>query len=96
MENNKNSRRDKTKKDVRLQVFITSRMDDELEDISYTMGMTKQEFTRYAIGQAMAGYKGAMQILREKANEELEVSQLDGQIYFNNNMDFKCVNKSVK
>ena len=37
------------KKDIRLQVFVTSKMDDQLDDLCAIMGMHKNEIVRVAI-----------------------------------------------
>lgn len=38
-----------SKKDIRIQLFITEKMDDRIADISELMGISKQDFCRTAI-----------------------------------------------
>lgn len=62
----------KTIKDVRLQVYVTSSMDDQIEDVAEIMGLTKSDFIRYALSNAINAQNQSLQILREIAQKELE------------------------
>lgn len=54
------------KRDVRLQVFITPKMDDKLDDIADIMGMSKNELVRYAIAQLCAGYETSIRLIKDE------------------------------
>ena len=45
----------KNSKSVRLQVFVSSYVDDRLEDLSKVMGMHKNEIVRVAISNYLLG-----------------------------------------
>lgn len=62
------------KKDVRLQVFITEEMDDNLSDLSQLMGMRKNELVRYAIAQLVMGYNLGIRELKSRVDEEIKNS----------------------
>ena len=62
----------KTKKDVRLQVYVTSNMDDQIDDIAEIMGLTKLDFIRYALSNAINAQNQTLQVLRDIAIEELK------------------------
>lgn len=53
------------KKDVRLQVFITSSMDDRLDDMVSIMGMHKNELVRVAIANYLYGYGQSVRLVKE-------------------------------
>lgn len=61
----------KTIKDVRLQIYVTSSMDDQIEDIAEIMGLTKSDFIRYALSNAINAQNQTLQVLKELAIEEL-------------------------
>lgn len=53
------------KRDVRLQIFVTSEIDDKLETYSSVMGLSKNELVRYAISQLLLGYEESVKIVKE-------------------------------
>jgi len=63
--------KDAEMRDVRLQIFITSAMDDKIIDIAELMGMSKNELVRMAIGQLTLGYQTSIDILKSSAEKEL-------------------------
>lgn len=58
-----------TKRDVRLQIFVTSKVDDRLDEMAEIMGLTKNELVRYFISQGLMGYDAGVKVLREQANK---------------------------
>ena len=62
----------KTIKDVRLQIYVTSNMDDQIEDIAEIMGLTKSDFIRYALSNAINAQSQTLKVLKELAIEELK------------------------
>lgn len=58
-------------KDVRLQIYVTSTMDDQIDDIANLMGLTKADFIRYALANAINAQNQTIEILRELAQKEL-------------------------
>ena len=59
------------KKDVRLQVFVTSGVDDKLTDMAEIMGLSKNEVVRVAIAQYMAAYENTVRMITKEVNKEL-------------------------
>jgi|BioPla2DNA2_1021312.scaffolds.fasta_scaffold31784_2 hypothetical protein len=55
------------KKDVRLQVFITSKMDDKLDDMVSLMGMHKNEIIRVAIANYLYTWGESVNLARDLA-----------------------------
>lgn len=55
---------------VRLTLYITEEMDDQLDDIANIMNISKNEFIRFQLGNALLGVNKAVEVLRNKANEE--------------------------
>lgn len=53
------------KRDVRLQIFVTSEIDDKLEMYSGVMGLSKNELVRYAISQLLLGYEESIKMVKE-------------------------------
>ncbi len=51
---------------VHLNLFIGEDMDNALDELSELMGITKHEYIRFIIGQALAGYRDGIRILQEK------------------------------
>lgn len=55
------------KKDVRLQVFVTSKMDDKLDDMVALMGMHKNEIIRVAIATYLYTWGESVNLARDLA-----------------------------
>lgn len=53
------------KKDVRLQVFVTSKMDDKLDDMVALMGMHKNEIIRVAIATYLYTWGESVNLARD-------------------------------
>lgn len=60
-----------TKKDIRLQVFVTESMDDDLNDLAELMGMRKNDIVRVAIANYIMGYKTSVNMVRDYVNQEM-------------------------
>ena len=56
---------------VRLTLFVTEEMDDQLDDIAKIMNISKNEFIRFQLGTALLGVDKAVGVMREKVNEEM-------------------------
>lgn len=69
----------KMKQDVRLQVFVTSEMDDNLDTLSELMGMRKNEIVRVAIATYVAGFKQSVGLVREYMEKHMDDSGVTGQ-----------------
>lgn len=54
---------------VRLTLFVTEEMDNQLDDIASIMNISKNEFIRFQLGTALLGVDKAVSVLREKASE---------------------------
>ena len=54
---------------VRLTLFVTEEMDDQLDDIASIMNISKNEFIRFQLGNALLGVNKAVQVLKDKADE---------------------------
>lgn len=59
-----------SKKDVKYQVFVTAKMDDQVSQCAELMGMSKNEFIRYCLAQGVAGYNASVSLLRERIGQE--------------------------
>lgn len=57
------------RRDVRLQLFVTSKVDDRLDEMAGIMGLTKNELIRYFISQGLMGYDSGIKVLREQAEK---------------------------
>lgn len=55
-----------TRKDVRLVVMITPKMDDDLEMMAEVQGLCKSDVVRFAVSQYVSNYKMAVQFAKEK------------------------------
>jgi len=53
------------RKDVRLQVFITSKMDDKLDDMVSIMGMHKNEIIRVAIANYLYTWGQSVNLVKD-------------------------------
>lgn len=58
---------------VRISLFVTEKMDDQLDEYSEIMQITKHEFIRYVLGQALLGYEKSVDMMREKVYEDGEL-----------------------
>ncbi len=54
------------KKDVKYNLFVTSKMDNDVAIMAELMGISKMEFVRMCLGQAMMGYKTGIDVVKEK------------------------------
>lgn len=61
------------KQDIRIQLFVTERMDNDLDDMSELMGLRKNEVIRMAIANYVAAYKGGMQLSYQYVQEHPEL-----------------------
>lgn len=55
---------------VRLNLFVSSEMDDMLDDMCDVMQISKNEYIRYCIGASLMGMRKAGEVMREQAREE--------------------------
>lgn len=53
------------KKDVRLQLFITAKMDDKLDDMVSIMGMHKNEIIRVAIANYLYTWGQSVNLVKD-------------------------------
>lgn len=53
------------KKDVRLQLFITGKMDDKLDDMVSLMGMHKNEIIRVAIANYLYTWGQSVNLVKD-------------------------------
>ena len=61
------------KQDVKIQLFVTERMDNDIDDLSEIMGLRKNEVIRMAIANYIAAYKGGMKLAYNFVNEHPEI-----------------------
>jgi len=59
-------------KDVRLQVYVSSKMDDQIDDMAEIMGLSKHEFIRYTLANAINAQNQTVEVLKELVQKELE------------------------
>lgn len=57
---------------IRIQLNVSEEMDDNLSDMAELMGITKTEYIRFIVGQALMGQKQAIEMMR---NEVLKHGQ---------------------
>lgn len=60
-------------KDIKLQMYISEKMDDSIVHLSELMGVTKSEFVRMCIAQTVLGYEKSVELTRQmmvEANEK--------------------------
>lgn len=62
---------EKKKRNVRLQIFVSSDVDDRLDDLSEIMGMHKNEIIRVAIANYLFGLSESVNIVRNIAEKEI-------------------------
>ena len=60
-------------KSVRLQVFVSSDVDDRLDDLSEIMGMHKNEIVRVAIANYLFGLSESVNIAKGIAEKQLKL-----------------------
>lgn len=59
------------RKDVRLTVFVTPKMDDQLDEIATLQGLSKHELIRTALASYIGGWNQSVQLVRQMADEKL-------------------------
>ena len=64
------------KQDVRLQVFVTSEMDDRISDMANLMGMRKNELIRMAIATYIAQWNKSVEIVGDMMKDPKILEQL--------------------
>lgn len=64
-----------TKRDIRLQVFVTESMDDKLSDVAELMGMHKNEVVRMAIAMFCGSWNTSIDLVKDYVGK-----QIDGQV----------------
>lgn len=57
------------KKDIRYTIFVTSTMDDKVEQVSRMMGLSKPEVVRFFIAQGCMGLTAATDMLNAHADD---------------------------
>ena len=60
-------------KSVRLQVFVSSDVDDRLDDLSEVMGMHKNEIVRVAIANYLFGLSESVNIARGIVEKQMKL-----------------------
>ena len=65
-------------KSVKMQVYITEKMDNSLDGLCELMGMGKNELIRYAIGNMVAGYNTGISMVKEQAEKAMAKGLEDG------------------
>lgn len=53
------------KKDVKYNLFVTSKMDNDIAIMSDMMGISKNEFVRMCLAQALLGYRTGIEVVKE-------------------------------
>lgn len=53
------------KKDVKYNLFVTSKMDNDIAIMSDMMGISKNEFVRMCLAQALLGYRTGIDMVKE-------------------------------
>ena len=59
------------KRDVRLTVFVTAKMDDQLDHISDLQGLSKHEVIRLALANYIGGWNQSVELVKQLADESL-------------------------
>lgn len=59
------------RKDVRLTVFVTPKMDDQLDEIATLQGLSKHELIRTALANYIGGWNQSVQLARQLVDEKL-------------------------
>ena len=60
-------------RNVRLQVFVSSDVDDRLDDLSEVMGMHKNEIVRVAIANYLFGLSESVNIARGIVEKQMKL-----------------------
>ena len=59
-------------KETRLQIYVTEKMNDDITEMSELMGISKTEFVRMCVANAVYGYRRSVDIAKaEVAKSEL-------------------------
>ena len=66
----------KVKNNIRQQVYISERMDDELDNLCELMGLTKNELIRYAISNLILGYSKSVELVREEVEKNASLTTI--------------------
>ena len=59
------------RKDVRLTVFVTAKMDDQLDDIATLQGLSKHELIRTALANYIGGWNQSIELVRQMTDEKM-------------------------
>lgn len=59
------------RKDVRLTVFVTAKMDDQLDDIATLQGLSKHELIRTALANYIGSWNQSIELVRQMADEKM-------------------------
>lgn len=60
------------KKDIRLQIFVTEKMDDQIEDVAEIMGISKSDVVRYAVSLFCGSWNKSIELVKEFKEKELK------------------------
>lgn len=60
-------------RNVRLQVFVSSQIDDKLDDLSEAMGLHKNEIVRIAIANYLYGVSESVNMVRDIAEKKIQL-----------------------
>lgn len=60
------------KKDVKIQLYITTKMDDKLDLIVDTMGLSKSEVIRSFIAQGCMAFDQSISLIRDNADKLID------------------------
>lgn len=60
------------KKDVKIQLYITSKMDDKLQFACDSLGLSKSEMIRYFIAQGCMGFDESIKMLRDNTDKIID------------------------
>lgn len=55
---------------IRIQLNVSEEMDDNLSDMADLMGITKTEYIRFIVGQALMGQKQAVEMMRDEVMKQ--------------------------
>lgn len=60
------------KKDIKYQLYVTSKMDDKVQFIAESMGLSKSEVIRYFIAQGCMGFDQSISLIRDNADKIID------------------------
>jgi len=60
-------------RNIRLQVFVSSQIDDKLDELSEAMGLHKNEIVRVAIANYLYGVSESVNMVRELAEKKIRL-----------------------